>query len=227
MSNTALIELITREVLAELRERRGKTTAAGFSAPVTPATKRVPVAVSARHVHLAQKEIDILFGPGYQLTKRNDLYQPGEFAANEVVTLVGPKLRPLTNVRILGPVRDRTQVEISRTDAIFLGIQAPVRRSGDLAGSAPITLVGPKGSVTLPEGAIIANRHIHMSPVEAEKWGLKDNDEVTVRTVNSERPTIFGGVQVRVSPKFKLVMHIDTDDANAAGLQCNDEVEIR
>ncbi|HBT46840.1 MAG TPA: phosphate propanoyltransferase [Peptococcaceae bacterium] len=224
MSNAALVELITREILAELEARRGKTSAR--TAP-TGTAKRVPVAVSARHVHLSQKEIDILFGPGYQLTKRNDLYQPGEFAANEVVTLVGPKLRPLTNVRVLGPVRDRTQVEISRTDAIYLGIDAPVRRSGDLAGSAPITLVGPKGSVTLPEGAIIANRHIHMSPKDAARWGLKDNDEVTVRTVNSERPTIFGGVQVRVSPKFRLVMHIDTDDANAAGLRCNDEVEIR
>lgn len=227
MSTTALIDLITREVMAELKEYQTRAVGTRSPVPANPAAKRVPVAVSARHVHLAQKEIDILFGPGYQLTKRNDLYQPGEFAANEVVTLVGPKLRSLTNVRILGPVRDRTQVEISRTDAITLGIPAPVRRSGDLAGSAPITLVGPKGSITLPEGAIIANRHIHMSPVEAEKWGLKDNDEVTVRTVKSDRPTIFGGVQVRVSPKFKLVMHIDTDDANAAGLRCDDEVEIR
>ncbi|MGI9860369.1 phosphate propanoyltransferase [Moorella naiadis] len=227
MTTTALIELITREVLAELKERRGKTAGINTAAASNPAAKRVPVAVSARHVHLAQQEIAILFGPGYRLTKRNDLYQPGEFATNEVVTLVGPKLRPLTGVRILGPVRDRTQVEISRTDAILLGIPAPVRRSGDLAGSAPITLVGPKGSVTLPEGAIIANRHIHMSPVEAEKWGLKDNDEVTVRTIKTERPTIFGGVQVRVSPQFKLIMHIDTDDANAAGLRCDDEVEIR
>lgn len=221
MATTQLIEIVTREVMAELGRRQD---AARQHYYITH--RRVPVAISARHVHLAQAEIDVLFGPGYQLTRLKDLYQPGEFAAKETVTLVGLNLRPIPGVRILGPIRSRTQVEISRTDAVLLNLPAPVRKSGELAGSAPITLVGPKGSLTLAEGAIIANRHIHMGTVEAEAWGLKDDDEVSVRTVGVDRPTIFGGVQVRINPKFRLVMHLDTDDANAAGLRCGDEVEI-
>lgn len=217
MEQARLVELITREVLAQV---------GGYCPPASKSnTKLVPVQVSVRHLHLAQPEIDILFGKDYRLTKQRDLYQPGEFAAEEVVTLVGPKLRSISNVRVLGPIRNRTQVEISRTDAITLGIDAPVRPSGQLAGSAAITLVGPKGSITLPEGCIVANRHIHLSTAEARQWGLQDNEQVTGKVL-SDKTTIFGGVQVRVGEKFKLVMHIDTDDANAANVQYGTMVEI-
>lgn len=217
MEHAKLIELITREVIAQLNEH-------SFPSGMTKA-KLVPVAVSMRHVHLAQPEIDILFGIGHRLTKLRELYQPGEFAAEEVVTLVGPKLRSIPNVRVLGPVRKRTQVEVSRTDAIILGIDAPVRPSGQLAGVETITLVGPKGSITLPESCIVANRHIHISPLEAQQWGLTDNDLVTVKVL-SDKTTIFGDVQVRVGDTFKLIMHIDTDDANAADVRCGTMVEI-
>lgn len=220
MLTSELIERITREVLAELNQKSPEKGC------VCKGARLVPVAVSARHVHLARAELETLFGSGYELTRKKDLYQPGEFAAEETVTLVGPNLRPIANVRILGPIRSYTQVEISRTDAILLGVPASVTLSGRLAGTAPIAMVGPAGSVTLKEGAIIANRHIHMSLEDAARWGLQDNEEVTVQTVQAERPTVYKGVQIRLDPNFKMIMHIDTDDANAAGLRCGDEVEI-
>ncbi len=215
MEQAKLVELITREVLTQL---------GSFSRSYTHA-KLVSVQVSVRHLHLAQPEIDTLFGKNYHLTKQRDLYQPGEFAAEEVVTLVGSKLRSIANVRVLGPVRQRTQVEISRTDAISLGIDAPVRRSGELDGSAAVTLVGPKGSITLADCCIVANRHIHISTVEARQWDLQADDVITVKVLGSKK-TIFGDVQVRVGDNFKLVMHIDTDDANAADIICGTQVEI-
>ena len=222
MDEATLVELITQEVMAQLNTFHG---IAGPAEGKVSSAKIVPVAVSVRHVHLAQPEIDVLFGPGYQLHKQRDLYEPGEFAAEEVVTLVGHNLRPLNNVRVLGPVRHRTQVEISRTDAITLGMDVPVRPSGQLKGAATITLVGPRGSITLPECCIIANRHIHISTANAREWGLHDDQRVMVR-VWSERSAILGDVQIRVADNFKLVMHIDTDDANAVGLNCGSSVEI-
>ena len=189
-----------------------------------PAGYLIPVGVSARHVHLTQKDVEILFGPGYQLTKKKEL-MGGQFASNEMVTLVGLKLRAIENVRILGPVRKQSQVEISATDAIRLGVSAPLRESGDIAGSAPIALVGPAGALFLREGCIVAARHIHMSPEDARNAGVKDGDYVQVRADN-DRGTIFDHVKVRVDKSFTLEMHIDTDEANGAGLHQGDCVRL-
>jgi putative phosphotransacetylase len=185
----------------------------------------IPVGVSVRHVHVTQEHLEVLYGPGYQLTKLRDLRQPGEFAAREVVALVGPKMRTIENVRILGPCRDHTQVELARTDAIVLGLNPPVRRSGDIAGSSPITIVGPHGVLTLPEGCIIANRHIHMSEADAARFGVKDNDIISVEVLG-DKSLIFHQVQVRVKDNFTLEMHLDTDDANAAGITCGARARI-
>ena len=166
----------------------------------------------------------MLFGPGYQLTKKKDL-MGGQFASNEQVTLVGLKLRAIENVRILGPVRKASQVEVSATDALKLGIKAPVRESGDIAGSAPIALVGPKGALYLKEGCIIAMRHIHMSPQDAMAAGVNNGDVVSVKADN-ERGTVFNHVKIRVDDSFTLEMHIDTDEANAAKIAQGDTVTI-
>ena len=172
------------------------------------------VEVSARHVHLTQEDVEKLFGAGKTLTYVHDLSQPGQFVCEERVEVVGPK-RTLSNVVILGPVRAQSQVEVSLTDCFTLGAVGPVRESGDLAGSAPITLKGPAGEVELKEGLIVAKRHIHMTPADAEEMGVKDKDIVMVR-VDTDRPLIFDDCVVRVSPKFALAMHVDTDEANAA-----------
>ncbi|MBQ8203772.1 MAG: phosphate propanoyltransferase [Clostridia bacterium] len=185
----------------------------------------VPVGVSNRHIHLSNEHVEILFGKGYELTPFKDLSQPGQYACKELLTIVGPSLRPIENVRVLGPVRSASQVEISRTDSFALKVKPPVRESGDIAGSAPITIIGPKGVVTLKEGCIIANRHIHMSEDEGKAFGLKDGDYVTVEA-NGERRTTFYDVQVRVNKAFRLEMHIDTDDANAAGIGNGAKVKI-
>ncbi|MBQ2136263.1 MAG: phosphate propanoyltransferase [Clostridia bacterium] len=192
----------------------------------TTDTNTVPVGVSNRHIHLSSSDLETLFGKGYQLTPIKDLSQPGQFACKELLTIVGPSLRPIENVRVLGPVRSSSQVEISRTDSFALKVKPPVRESGDIKGSAPITIVGPKGVVTLNEGCIIANRHIHMSEEEGAAFGLKDGDYVTV-DVKGERRTTFYDVQVRVNKAFRLEMHIDTDDANAAGIGNGARVTIR
>lgn len=185
----------------------------------------VPVGVSNRHIHLSAEHVEALFGKGYQLTPLKDLSQPGQYACKEQLTIIGPSLRPIEGVRVLGPVRSKSQVEISRTDSFVLKVNPPVRESGDIAGSAPITIVGPKGVVALEEGCIIANRHIHMSESEGAAFGLKDGDSVTVE-VNGERRTVFYDVQIRVSKAFRLEMHIDTDDANAAGIGNGARVKI-
>ena len=185
----------------------------------------VPVGISNRHIHLSREHIDILFGTGYQLTPLKELSQPGQFACKEVLTIVGPSLRPIENVRVLGPERTDSQVEISRTDSYTLKVKPPVRESGKIAGSASISIIGPKGIVTLKEGCIIANRHIHMSTEDGKRFGVTDNSYVTV-DVDSERRTRFYDVQVRVSDKFRLEMHLDTDDANAAALKNGDKVRI-
>lgn len=174
----------------------------------------VPIGVSARHIHLTQEHVETLFGKGYQLTRKKDL-MGGQFAANEQVTIVGEKLRAIENVRVLGPVRKQSQVEISKTDTFKLGIKAPIRESGNIVGSAPIAVVGPKGTIYLKEGCIVAKRHIHMSCEDAIKTSLKDGDIVSV-VVDNERGTIFNHVQIRVDKKFTLEMHIDADEANAA-----------
>ena len=184
----------------------------------------VPIGVSARHIHLTQEHVEALFGSGYQLTKKKEL-MGGQFASNEQVTLVGLKLRAIENVRILGPCRKASQVEISKTDALKLGVKAPIRESGNVAGSAPIALVGPKGVLYLNEGCIVAQRHIHMSPADAAAAGVKDGDIVSVKAEN-ERGTTFNHVKIRVDDSFTLEMHIDTDEANAAGIKHGDTVRM-
>lgn len=176
------------------------------------AAERIPIGVSARHVHLCREHIDILFGKGYQLKKKKEL-MGGQYAAQECVTLVGTKLRAIENVRILGPERKASQVEVAKTDAIRLGVNPPIRESGNTKGSAPIALVGPKGAVYLDEGCIIAKRHIHMSPDDATRFGVVDGQVVNVR-FDSGRGGTFEDVQIRVHESFTLEMHIDTDEAN-------------
>ena len=175
------------------------------------------VETSARHVHLTDADIETLFGKGAKLTHKKDLSQPGQFACEERVTLVGPK-KSIPNVIILGPARKATQVEVSFTDARTLGVTAPVRESGDIAGSGSCKLVGPCGEIELTEGVIAAQRHLHATPEDAEKLGVKDKQIISVETNYGGRALTFGDVVVRVSEKFATRMHIDTDEANAAGI---------
>ncbi len=175
---------------------------------------KILIETSARHVHLTEEHIAILFGEGHTLTKKKDLSQPGQFACEERVTVVGPK-NSLQKVSILGPARKASQVEVSLTDARTLGIDAPVRESGDIAGSGACKLIGPCGEVELAEGVIAAKRHIHFTPEDAEAFGVADKDVVSVKIDSADRSLIFGDVVVRVSPKFAAAMHIDTDESNA------------
>ncbi len=179
--------------------------------------KQIVVETSARHIHLSKKDLETLFGEGYELTPKKPLSQPGQYACEERLTLVGPK-KEMQNVIILGPTRGSSQVEISLTDARTLGISAPIRESGDIKGSGSCKLIGPKGEVTLNEGVIIAKRHIHTTPNEAVELGVKDKDIVWLKVVTPERSVVFGDVVVRVSDKFATYVHIDTDEANAAGI---------
>ncbi|MCK9524466.1 MAG: phosphate propanoyltransferase [Limnochordia bacterium] len=185
---------------------------------------KVPVGVSNRHIHLSQQDLETLFGAGYELTVRNDLSQTGQFAAEETVAIEGPK-SSMAKVRILGPTRKETQIEISRTDSFALGLTPPVRDSGFLEGSPGLTLVGPNGKVDLDKGVIIAQRHIHMTETDAESFGVKDKEMVSVR-VGGERGVTFDHVLVRVRNDFVLEMHIDTDEANAAMLGNGQLVEV-
>jgi propanediol utilization protein len=177
---------------------------------------KIPINASVRHVHLSRAHVEALFGAGHQLHKKADLSQPGQFACEEAVTLVGPK-SSIAKVRILGPERNETQVEISRTDEFALGIDAPIRASGDLKDSIGIRLEGPAGTVDLERGVIQAARHIHMSPDDAQRFGVVDKDWVMVR-VGGERGIVFDDVLVRVHKDYRLDMHLDTDEANAADL---------
>ncbi len=172
------------------------------------------VETSARHVHVTKETLETLFGKGYELTMKKELSQPGQFASNERVTVVGPK-KELANVSILGPCRNADQVELSATDARSIGIAAPVRESGDIAGSGACKLVGPCGEVELSEGVIVAKRHIHVTPEDAEKLGVQDKEIVSVACGSEGRKLIFGDVVIRVSEKFATAMHIDTDESNA------------
>ncbi len=178
------------------------------------------VETSARHVHVTQEDLEILFGKGHELTKKKDLSQPGQYACEEKVKIVGPKKEMTAS--ILGPVRSASQVEISLTDARSIGVAAPIRESGDIAGSGACKLVGPCGEVELKEGVIAAKRHIHATPEDAAKLGVKDKDVVSVKIETDGRSLVFGDVVVRVNPSFALAMHIDTDESNAAG--CGREV---
>jgi len=173
----------------------------------------IPLAISARHCHLSTRDIEALFGLGYELTVRSELSQPGQFAANETVMIAGPK-GSIPDVRILGPARHMTQVEVSKTDSFKLGIKVPIRISGDIAGSAPITIIGPKGSIHKKEGCIIARAHIHMTPEDARAFNVTDGEWVQI-IADGERPVSYDKVMIRIAEKYKLEMHIDTDEANA------------
>jgi len=190
----------------------------------TAAEQFIPVGVSNRHVHLSPEDVEKLFGPGYSLTPLRDLSQPGQFAANEQVALVGPK-GIIQGVRVLGPSRGASQVEISRTDGFQLGIHAPVRLSGDIEGTPGVALIGPKGCVVLDKGVIIAKCHVHMSPADADRLDVQNGDSLILQTTG-ERPIIFPDVAVRVSPNYALDFHIDLDEANAAHMKTGDTVKV-
>ena len=178
--------------------------------------KKVIIETSARHVHVTKEDLETLFGKGYSLTPKKDLSQPGQYASNERVTVVGPK-KELANVSILGPCRPADQVELSATDARSIGLDIAVRESGDTAGTPGCTLKGPAGEVTIKEGVIVAKRHIHLTPATADKLGVKNKDIVWVKCKTDGRAAVLGDVVVRVSESFADAMHIDTDESNAIG----------
>ncbi len=187
--------------------------------------KTVLVEISAHHVHVSEADLETLFGKGHKLTNKKDLSQPGQFACEERVTVVGPK-REIKGVSILGPCRPQTQVEISLTEARSIGVTVPIRESGDLKGSAGCKLVGPCGEVEITEGVIAAKRHIHMTPEDAEKYGIVDKQIVSVKIPTEGRALVFDDVVARVSPSYALAMHLDTDEANAAAIPGSCEGEI-
>lgn len=224
MGNEALVELITKRVMEELaclNPKQGNSKCVNANCLED---RQIPVGISNRHVHLSPEHVELLFGPGYSLTRAKDLSQPGQFTCQETVTIVGPK-GVLEKVRVLGPSRGRSQVEISISDCFKLGVKAPIRDSGDLEGSASITIVGPAGSVTVPEGCIISNRHIHMHTSDAARLGLRNGDRVSVRA-KGPRSVTYSEVLVRVSDNYRLEIHLDMDEANAVGLKNGDLVEL-
>lgn len=205
MDDREFTKIITEAVLKSINENehRGKN--------------QIPIAISNRHAHLSPQALEGLFGKGYGLKKLKDLSQPGQFAAEEKVTLIGPKGK-IPNVRILGPARGSTQVEISLFDGHSLGVIPPIRDSGDLEGSSPVTIQGPKGQLKLDQGLICAARHIHVHPDDAKELGVSDGKKIKVH-VPGPRGVTFENVLIRVSPKYRLEMHIDLDEANAAGIK--------
>lgn len=196
-----LVSLVTQAVQAQLRLQ----------------SRQVPVGISMRHIHLSRREVDALFGRTYQLTPLRPLSQPGQFACQECLDVIGPK-GVLHNVRILGPERPEAQVELAQTDCRTIGLKAPVRSSGHVEGTPGILLRGPRGVLSLPQGVIIADRHLHMSTAQAAAFGLSDGDTVRVR-VDGGKPGILDGVLVRAGDKYELDLHLDTDDANAFQLK--------
>ncbi len=209
--NASLVALVTKLVMDEL-------------AKYQTASRQVKVGVSNRHIHLDRKAMDVLFGKDSELHPKKELGQPGQYAAEETVTLKGPR-GELKRVRVLGPLRAQTQVEISVTDGFAVGVKPPVRESGQLEGTPGIEVIGPKGSVVLDEGVIVALRHIHMHTSDAERFGVKNGQIVQVK-VGGDRGGVLDNVVVRVSPKFDLEMHIDVDEANGLGIATGDFVEV-
>ncbi len=202
-----LVDMITETIYKEIKPKEESSHL--FS---------IPVEISNHHVHLTRDSLDILYGKDYELTKLRDLSQPGEFASNEQVSLVGANMKIIEKVRILGPLREYTQAELSITDGYFLGLDLPTRISGNTKDSPPITFIGPKGVLSLSEGAIRAARHIHMTPEDAEHYGVKDKDRVKLE-VSGEHGVIYKDVVIRVSSKSKLTLHLDTDEANAGNVK--------
>lgn len=214
-------ERIAALVRQSLYQKMGRGVPAGGEVPT------LVVNSSARHMHITQENLEILFGEGYQLGVHKWLYQDGQFASTETVTIIGPRKRIITNLRILGPTRDLTQVELSFTDAIQLGIDLPVRMSGDIEGTPGAYIMGPKGMIEMKNGVIRAARHVHMSPSDAEFYGVKHKDVMKLRVVADQCTTVFDDLLVRVDPTFKLEVHIDTDEANAADLAHATKVELQ
>ncbi|MBO5326786.1 MAG: phosphate propanoyltransferase [Clostridia bacterium] len=205
--STAAVAELVKKIVAEMQ-----------GAPIKGANE-IPVGISNRHIHLSKEDLETLFGKGYELTPMKDLSQPGQYACKETLTLIGPSMRAIEGVRVLGPLRKVSQVEISATDSFQLKVKPPVRESGKIEGSAPVTIVGPKGTVSLKEGCIIANRHVHMSPDDAAAFGVQDGDYIDVDVLSGTRKSRWFDVQIRVHKDFRLEMHVDTDDANSAGLK--------
>lgn len=185
---------------------------------------KVPVSVSARHLHLCREDLEALFGKGYELTVEKEISQPSQYAAKEKVTLITDKGK-IENIRVLGPLRNKTQIELTKSEARTLGLNLEVRNSGDLVNTSGVTIKGPKGSIELREGVIIADRHIHMTPEDAENYGVKNGQKVSV-VVNGKKGGVLSNVTIRVNPRYKLDFHIDTDDANAFLIQNGDLLEL-
>jgi propanediol utilization protein len=204
----ATVERLVREALGV------SGRAAGVSLPGAPAKPKLVVNVSARHAHVTQEDLERLFGKGHKLTPMKALYQDGFFAAQETLTMIGPRQRTITGLRILGPCRDHSQVELAFTDSIFLGLDIPVRKSGDIKGSPGCYLMGPKGMIELPYGVIRHERHVHMGPADCAFYGVKDGGRVNLR-VKSDCGAVLEGLLVRQGPGIKLEVHIDTDEGNA------------
>lgn len=213
MEDKQIVEYITKKVMTALKDISYEDE------------KTVKAAISARHIHLTREHIDILFGKGYKLTWFKDLSQIGQFAANEKVTLVGKNGRTLEGIRILGPERKETQIELAKSDARVLSLNPPVRSSGDLDGTPGITVVGPEGSITIDKGCIIADRHIHFTPEDAKYFSVKDNEKLSVK-ISGEKGGIMYNVTAKVREDFYLEMHVDTDDANAFMINNGDKIEI-
>jgi len=232
-----LVEEISRQILEQLNKEQPNKNLACHGCAMRSCSvarracdqaqfdKKVPIGVSARHAHVTQADLEILYGDQHQLTVLASLYQPGAFAAKETITVVGRRMRAIEGVRILGGVRSYSQVEVAPTDAIRLGLDPPIRDSGDLREAESITLVGPHGSVRLDAGAIIPTRHVHMTPGEAEGFGVIESDRLKARMVG-ERSLVFENIRPKIHPDYVLQMHLDTDDANAAGLRGGEAVEL-
>lgn len=222
------VERLVRSILSQQFQgepARNGAAHAPAAAPTAAYRPNLVVNISARHCHLTQEDVDVLFGKGYQLTPMKWLYQSTDFAANEAVSIVGPRQRMIPGLRILGPCRQFSQVELAFTDAISLGIDIPVRLSGDIEGTPGALLVGPKGSIVMPKGVIKAERHIHMGPRDAEYYGVKAKDRMNLR-VDGPCPTILEGLLVRIHPDWKLEVHIDTDEGNCCDLSHATKVEL-
>ena len=213
-ANTTVDRVRIERIVAEIVGR------GGHQGPVPSSAVQSPLVVnlSARHMHITQEHLEVLFGPGAQLTPMRSLYQNGQFAADQVVDLIGPKRRMLQSVRILGPVRPATQIELAFSDAINLGIDVPVRMSGDIGGTPGCLVLGPKGQIVLEEGVIRAQRHVHMAPDDAAHYGVAHGDAMDLVVQHPTCPIRLGGVKVRVHESFKLEVHVDTDEGNACDL---------
>lgn len=220
------VESLVRQIVQRVVQSQAASLSAG-SAAMGRSKPDLRVSISARHVHLTQEHVELLFGQGHQLTPGKALYQDGFYAAQETVMLVGPRKRMLPEVRVLGPTRPHSQVELALTDAISLGINAPVRHSGDIASTPGCVLVGPAGTVALTQGVIRAARHVHMSFEEAAYYGVKNGDLMSLKIVSPQCSVSFDDLLVRADAKAKLEVHIDTDEGNACNLDAATQVELK